>query len=178
MLENHLFKRNSKYVTQSRYGEMLSLAEGYTKSHSFRVSKVIRAPLAFVYEWCTDFRESDARITGSKVKRKILLKTPRLVIYVSSYKSRGKPMVGVNIVSLHPPKRWHLDFLGDEDDETGQYRLTKLGPRKTRLDMSFTEHYKIRGAPTKAQDMKHTGDIWDKYVSALDSEYARRNKNL
>jgi hypothetical protein len=155
------------------YEEMLNLPDSYTKSHSFRISKVIRAPLGFVYEWCTDYRESDTKITGSKAKRKILLKTSRFVIYTSSYKSRGKSMTGVNIVSLHPPKRWHLDFLGDEDDETGQYRLTSLGRRKTRLDMSFTEHYKIRGAPTKSQDMKHTNEIWEKYVSALEREYAR-----
>jgi hypothetical protein len=154
---------------------MFSLADSYTKTHSFRISKIIRAPLAFVYEWCTDFRESDSRITGSKVKRKILLKTGRLVMYTSSYRSRGKPMIGVNIVSLRPPKRWHLDFLGDEDDETGHYHLTRLGHGRTRLDMSFTEHYRIRRAPTKAQDMKHTNEIWDKYVSALEKEYARRD---
>ena len=110
-----------------------------------------------VHDWCTDYRESDPKITGSKAKRKMPSKeTRRHVIYVSAYRSGGKPKIGVNIVTLHPPKRWHLDFVGDEDDETGDYRLTRLGPRRTRLDMSFTEHFKIRNAPTKAEDLKHT----------------------
>ena len=155
---------------------MIGLADSYTKTHSYRVSKIIHAPLPFVYDWCTDYRESDPRITDSKAKRKMLLKTRRHVIYISSYRSGGKPKIGVNIVTLYPQKWWHLDFIGDEDDETGDYRLMRLGPRRTRLDMSFAEHFKIRNAPTKAQDLKHTHEIWDKYVSALERDYVRRNK--
>ncbi len=150
------------------------MADSYTKTHSFRVSKIIHAPLAFVYDWCTDYRESDPKITGSKAKRKILLKTVRRVVYTSAYKSGGKPKTAVDVITLYPPKWWHLDFIGDEDDETGDYKLTGLGPRKTRLDMSFIEHYKMRKPPTKAQDVKHTHEVWEKYAAALEREYARR----
>ena len=31
-----------------------------------RVSKTINAPLRYVYDWCTDYRETDPQITGSK----------------------------------------------------------------------------------------------------------------
>jgi hypothetical protein len=137
---------------------------------------MINAPLSFVYDWCTDYRESDPRIIGSKAKRKILLKTSRYVVYTSAYRSGGKPKAAVNMVTLCPRKCWHLDFIGDEDDETGDYRLTRLGPRKTRLDMNFTEHYKTREAPTRAEDLRHTHEVWNKYVSALESDYLRRNK--
>jgi hypothetical protein len=146
----------------------------YTKSHAFRVSKTINAPIRFVYQWCTDYRESDPKITGSGAKRKILLKTKHRVIYTSSYTSGGKPRSAVNVVTLYPSGAWHLDFIGDEDDETGEYVLTKLGPRKTRLGMRFTEHYKVRKAPTKAQDAKHTHEIWDRYIAALEKSYDRR----
>ena len=86
------------------------------------------------------------------------------MIYVSSYKSGGKPRNAVNVVTLYPLKAWHLDFIGDDGDEVGDYVLTRLGPQKTRLDMTFEEHYKMRRAPTKAQDLKHTNEVWDKYV--------------
>jgi hypothetical protein len=155
---------------------MLDLADRYMKTHSFRLSKTIHAPLPFVYDWCTDYRESDPKITKSKAKREILLKTKHRVIYTTAYKSGGRPKTAVNVVTLHPPKWWHLDFVGDEDEETGDYRLTKLGPRRTRLDMNFTEHYKIRAAPTKAQDLKHTHEVWDKYVAALEKDYTRKNR--
>ncbi len=146
----------------------------YTKTHAFHVSKIIDAPLRFVYDWCTDYRESDPKITGSKARRKVLLKTERRVIYTSAYRSGGKPRSAVNVITLYPPKAWHLDFIGDEDDETGDYMLTVLGPRRTKLNMIFVEHYKIRRAPTKAQDVKHTHEVWDKYVTALERDYARR----
>lgn len=136
------------------------------------VSKVINAPIRFVYSWCTDYRESDTKLTGSKAKRRILLKTEHRVIYVSSYRSGGKSRNAVNVVTLYPPRAWHLDFIGDDDDEVGDYVLTRLGPQKTRLDMTFEEHYKTRRAPTKAQDLKHTNEVWDKYVPALENDYA------
>jgi hypothetical protein len=146
----------------------------YTKSHSFHVSKIIHAPLRFVYDWCTDYRETDPRITGSKSRRRILMKTKHRIVYVVSYRSRGKTKSAVDVVTLHPPRAWHLDFVGDEDDETGDYVLSSLGPRKTRLDMTFMERYKIGSAPSKAQDVKHTREIWDKYAAALEKDYARK----
>ena len=154
---------------------MVNLARGmYTKSHTLNVSKTIRVPLRFVYDWCTDYRESDPKITGSKSKRKILLKNKHRVVYVVNYRSRGKSRSGVNVVTLYPPKAWHLDFTGDEDDEVGDYVLTSLGSRKTRLDMKFKEHYKISRAPTQAQDVKTIHELWDKYVAALERDYARK----
>jgi hypothetical protein len=101
------------------------------------------------------------------------MKTKHRVVYVTSYRSGGKSRSAVDVVTLHPPKAWHLDYVGDEDDETGDYVLSSLGRRKTRLDMRFKEHYKIRNAPSKAQDTKHIHELWDRYVDALEKDYAR-----
>jgi hypothetical protein len=151
--------------------------ETYTRTHTLHVSQIINAPARFVYGWCTDYRETDTKITGSKAKRKILLKSEHRVIYTSTYKSSGKLRSAVNVVTLHPPKAWHLDFIGDDDDEVGDYVLTKLAPHRTRLDMTFTEHYKTRNAPTKAQDLKQTREVWDKYTAALEKDYAIKRKS-
>jgi len=145
----------------------------YTKSHRFHVAKIFRAPFRFVYDWCTDYRETDPLITGSKSKRKILLRTKHRVVYTVGYRHEGEERSAVDVITLYPPKGWHLDFVGDEDDEEGDYILSSLGPRRTRLDMTFTEHYKIRGAPSKMEDTKQTHEVWDKYVAALEKDYAR-----
>jgi len=126
-----------------------------------------------VYRWCTDYRENDPRITGSKSTRKMLLKTKHRVVYVTRYRSNGESKSAVDVVTLHPPKGWHLDFVGDEDDETGDYVLSSLGPKKTRLDMTFTGRYKIRAAPSKAMDEKQVAEMWDKYAAALERDYSR-----
>jgi len=151
-----------------------------TESMVLHVSKTIRAPLPFVYDWCTDYRESGPGIgrfkgfTSSKSRRKILLKNKRRVVYLVNYKSRGKSRSAVDVVTLYPPKAWHLVFTGDEDDEIGDYVLTSLGPRKTRLDMKFKEHYKISRAPTQAQEVKTIHKVWNKVAFALERDYARK----
>ena len=106
----------------------------------------------------------------------MLLKTARRVVYASIYESNGKLRNAVNVVTLYPPRAWHLDFIGDEDDELADYLLTRLGPGRTRLDMKFEEHYKTRRAPSVAQDLKHTHQVWDRYVTALEKDYADQRK--
>ena len=141
---------------------------------TYRVSKIINAPLRFVYDWCTDLREDDYKMTGSKSRRTFLEKSGRLVVYAIRYPSRGKIKHAVNIVTLRPPRGWHLDSYGEEDNEFGDYLLTKLGPRRTRLDMVFTEHWKTASVPPKAEYVKDSIRIWDKYAAALEKDYARR----
>jgi len=144
---------------------------------TYHVTKVLNAPLKFAYRWCTDFRDSDPKITGSGNKRKILEKTKERVVYNSQftirYKHGGKTLNAVNIVTLHPPRSWHLDSRGDEDDEVGEYRLSRLGPSKTRLDMKFIERWKIRDYPPKAEYLKSIHAVWDKYAASLEKDYRR-----
>jgi len=99
------------------------------------------------------------------------MRTKHRVIYTEAYHSRGKHRIAVDVVTLYPPKGWHLDFVGDEDDEVGDYVLSSLGPRKSRLDMTFTEHYKVAYAPDRAQYASQVSRVWDKYVEALDKDY-------
>jgi hypothetical protein len=143
------------------------------RNHTYRVSRIINAPLKFVYNWCTDFREDDNKIGGSRTRRTILQKTKRRVIFMTTQQRRGKTISAVRIVTLHPPNSWHLDKVGMENDEIGDYRLRRLGPKKTRLDMKFKAKYKITHAPTKEKDTEQTNRVWDRYTAALEKDYAR-----
>jgi hypothetical protein len=145
------------------------------ETHTHHVSKIINAPLKFVFDWCTDFREDDNQIAGSDTQRKILQKTKRRVIYISTYERDGKTVSGVNIVTLKPPKAWYLEYVGEEEDEIGSYKLKRLGPGKTRLDMTFTEKYKTTNAPTIDEDKNHTEQMWNRYVTALESDFSHRH---
>ena len=144
-----------------------------TVSRTIRVSKIIHAPVRFVYNWCTDFRKDDNKLSGSKTRRIIVQKGKRRVIYISAFKWAGRSRYGVQIVTLRPPNRWHLDYAGEDADEVGEYQLTKLAPRRARLDMTFKERYKIRGAPTRKEETKQTNEVWDRYVAALERDYSR-----
>lgn len=137
-----------------------------------RVSKTINAPLRYVFRWCTDFRNDDPSITGSKSQRRILKKTEKMAVYAQIYQgSDGSQKVAVNMVTLGPPNSWHLDYFGEEDDETGEYKLKDLGGGKTRLDMVFKEKWKIEKPPSLEEQTRQTSEVWDKYASALEREY-------
>ena len=143
-----------------------------------KVSKTIDAPRRYVYDWCTDYRDTDPQITGSKSQRRVLEKTKKRAIYVQIYEGAdGKEKVAVDIVTLKPPSSWHLDYFGEEDDEIGEYRLTKLREGKTRLDMVFKEKWKdIARIPSIEEQIRSTNEVWDKYVAALEKEYKSRKK--
>ena len=144
----------------------------------YRISKILNAPLRFVYNWCTDFREDDYKMTGSKPRRTFLERSKKLVIYAIRYPSNGTTKHAVNIVTLHPPRAWHLDSYGQEDNEFGDYHLTELGARRTRLDMVFREEWKIAKIPPKAEYLKDINRIWDKYVAALERDYRKSEISL
>ena len=137
------------------------------------VSRVINAPISFVYGWCTDFREDDNRITGEKKRIAILERARNRFIMSVRYKSHGKAMHAARVVTLRPPYSWHLDWIGDEDNETGDYRLTRLGNRKTKLNVTFRVRNNIPTAPGSREWEKHANSVWDKYVSALERDYQK-----
>ena len=147
----------------------------YSKRHTYRVMKTIDAPLKFTYAWCTDYREDDNQITNSKARFTILQKTNRRVIYVRTKEQDGKSMIAVKMVTLSPPRAWYLDQVGEDEDAVGTYRLTRVGPEKTRLDMTFTEKYKTSDAPTKEEDKVNTAQMWDRYVAALEKDYTSKH---
>ena len=43
--------------------------------------------------------------------------------------------------------------------------------------MRFKERYKVRNAPSAAEDKKGTEELWDKYVAALERDYSRGRKS-
>ena len=146
----------------------------YFERHTYVVTKSINAPLKFTYAWCTDYREDDNRITGSKTETKILQRTNRRVILVRAREQNGKTMLSVKIIALHPPNAWYLDQVGEDEDVVGLYKLTRVGQKKTRLHMTFTEKYKILDAPTKEQDRIAINQMWEKYVVTLENDYASK----
>jgi hypothetical protein len=109
-----------------------------------------KAPIKFVYGWCTDYQESDPQIIGANYRRIILEKSKKKVVYASCKVGYdGSPKLAVRIVSLFPSKfSWHLDYIAEEDLETGEYRLTKLGKELTRLGMRFKNTWKNGSSPS------------------------------
>lgn len=141
---------------------------------TFKTTKIMNVPLKYAYAWCTDFRDDDSKITGSVRIRRVISRTKDRVIYGSSYPGRdGKATGSIYIVSLKPPDSWHMDRFG-EDMERGDYKLTSLGRKLTRLDITFNLKFKrgSRRGVNKEDLSKRSLERWNKYAAALESDYA------
>jgi len=137
-----------------------------------KVTKTINAPLRYVFNWCTDFRENDPDLTGSKGTRKILEKTKKRCVYAQlDPQADGSQKIGVDHVTLKAPSSWHLEYFGEDDNEIGEYKLTSLGKNKTKLTMVFKETWKTENVPTIEEQVASTSKTWDMFVSALEEEY-------
>lgn len=135
---------------------------------------MINAPAKYVYDWATDYTEEDTQITGGTDRRIILLKNKTKVIFASFKTGQdGQPKLAVRIVTLYPQRyAWHLDYFGEEDLETGEYKLVRLGRQKTRLDMSFNNKWKVGNGPSRKDHEDHMKEMWDKYAAALEADYS------
>ena len=138
---------------------------------TYKVSKTFKAPLEFVFDWCTDFREDDGQMTGSKTKRTFLEKTSKRIVWVVEYKEKGRSVEGVRVVWLHPPDSWSLDTCGDHR-EIGEYKLKRKSKNKTRLDMKFRYSYDGKEEVQDQEEWEEeTREMWDIYGRHLEKDY-------
>ncbi|HYA55838.1 MAG TPA: hypothetical protein VED22_03470 [Nitrososphaerales archaeon] len=137
---------------------------------TYKVSKTFKAPLAFCYAWCTDFRADDYKMTGSKTRRHFLEQSRRRFVWVATYKEGRRTVEGIRAVWLKAPDAWHLDTCGD-GREIGDYKLTPVG-RGTRLDMVFRVTYddpkKVEGVREWVRDTRRE---WDTFGRFLEADY-------
>jgi len=140
---------------------------------TYRVSKTFNAPLRFVYSWCTDYREDDMRMSGSRKKRRILDRTKKMVVWRVEGKEVKSEFDPIRAVWLRPPDSWHLECSGDET-EVGDYRLTSLGRERTRLDMTFrTTCYEPKDVVSREDYVHEAKAHWDAYGRHLEQDYRR-----
>jgi hypothetical protein len=153
-------KRNSNYVI---------LLKGPVNK-TYRLSQTFNAPLDFTFAWCTDFREDDNKMTGSKIRRKFLERSSRRFVWVTQNKVGRRTVEGIRAVWLRPPDAWHLDTCGD-GREIGDYKLTPVGKR-TRLDMVFQVTY---DDPDEAESVREwvagAKREWDAFRKYLEADY-------
>lgn len=145
------------------------MTKAYTKT--YRISETFKAPLDYVFSWCTDFREDDSKMVGGKTRRHFLEQSKDRVIWTVAYEEKGKKFEGFRVVWLKPPGAWKLDTCGDHR-ERGDYKLKALGKNKTRLDMVFKMSYDDKGeiVPKKEWE-RDVQKEWDTYAKFLEKDF-------
>lgn len=139
-----------------------------------RVSKVIAAPLDYVYAWCTDYRADDRKLSTAKPRprfRVVKLSPHRVLRIRLTPISRADPAVAVDVVRLDPPNAWHTDQIDEQDRETVDYKLTALGREKTQLELLVTERWVVPDYPSRSDVMRRVRNAWDRYGALIEARY-------
>jgi hypothetical protein len=142
----------------------------------YRITTVLRVPLAFAYRWCTDFRPDDARREGETYERRILERGPRRVVYEDLEATTAGWRWSRHVVTLRPPNRWHSDSVGNYRDVRLDYSLKALGPERTRFTLTWRRRpYPLGGRPPTRQTVeKGTFRAWRNFAQAMERDYRNR----
>ncbi len=139
----------------------------------YKISETFNAPRDFVFNWCTDFREDDYKMTGSTARRRFLERTKDRIVWVVNYRDGRRSVEGVRAVWLKPPNSWRFDTCGD-GREVGDYSLSELKNGKTRLDMVFRVTY---DDPSKVESQAEWTKVarrnWSTFAKFLEKDYRR-----
>ena len=142
----------------------------------YGITVIFDAPLAYVYRWCTDFSDEDPKIINAPYTRHVIEKTKSRSIWIQHYSRDGVEKEGVRIVTMTPPKSWHLESVNEELNRTGDYKLTPLGCGKTKLDIRLsTKYFTVEPEPAKKLT-EGLAEDWVKYKAALQKDYSTPKK--
>jgi hypothetical protein len=144
----------------------------------YRISVSFRAPVDFVFAWCTDYTPGDAALEKEKYQRKIIERTRRSVVFEDLEESRDGWDWSRALVSLYPPNRWHMDGIGNNRDVVADYALSRLPDGGTRLDLRWKRrpHEPEATRLSKAQREAASTQAWKRFASALERDYKQSGR--
>jgi hypothetical protein len=143
-------------------------------THTIRLSKRVNAPLKYVYDWCTDYRADDWRLSTRRPHSRFWVVRPsshRAIRIRSTPIGRRDPALAVDLVQLDPPRSWHTDQIDEDDRMSMDYRLTRLGPKLTRLDLLVTEYWISPKHPSRAELTQRVSATWSRLVGHVEKRY-------
>lgn len=140
---------------------------------TYLIRTTFRAPLSYVYRWCTDYTPEDPRLEGDDYVRKIVSRKGRTVVYEDLYDRPTGWMWSHQTVTLLPPNRWHAEAMGSHRDWSNDYTLRSLPEGRTEL--SFVGRRRPKGLglrnPPRADMERELRSAWKNFASALEKDY-------
>ncbi len=143
---------------------------------TYRISvvRVIGAPAAYVYDWCTDYRSDDWRVAkaGTHPRFRVLRLSPHRVLRIRrTPNGRADPDTAIDLVRLEPPHRWHTDQIDEEELETVDYRVVPLGRRRTRLEVTMTDRWMVPRHLSRSETRRRITGAWERYATFIEDQY-------
>ena len=144
------------------------------KGDEARVRAVFRVPLEFAFGWCTDYTPEDAALEGETYQRKIIERSKNRVIFEDLEESDSGWIWARDVVTLRPPKRWHMESVGSRRDVTADYVLTALPDGRTQLELVWWRRPRPPGKKIpRAEREKETALAWKRFAAAMERDYRK-----
>jgi len=138
----------------------------------FRILKIASVPARYAYDWLTDYRTDDGKFSKSRSRHRVIRVGKDRVIRIRTPDPKsGLHAVAVDVVRLSPPNRWHLDQVDEGDLETVDYRVSSLGPHRSRVVVDIVERWMISNYPDLAEVRQRADAVWSRLVAALELDY-------
>ena len=139
--------------------------------YEFRIQ--FRAPLPYVFAWCTDYTPDDPRLEGEEYTRRILRRTSRKAVYEDLYDEPDGWMWSHQEVDLHPPNHWHANAVGSHREWIIDYRLSAKKDGSTELWFRGRRRATALAGknPPKARLERELLLMWKNFARALERDY-------
>jgi hypothetical protein len=141
---------------------------------SVRVSLVIAAPSRYVYDWCTDYRSDDGRLSKARPRPsfRVIRISPRRVVRIRVARGSGRdPALTVERIRLNPPRSWHQDQIDETDEQSVDYRVTAVGRARTRFQLLSTERWLTPDFPSREALRAQITTTWTRFAEAIEADY-------
>ncbi|MCI4326623.1 MAG: hypothetical protein L3K16_03180 [Thermoplasmata archaeon] len=139
-----------------------------------RVSLVIQAPSRYVYDWCTDYRSDDGRLSNARPRPRfrVIRISPRRLVRIRVSRGSGRdPAFTVEAIRLNPPHAWHQDQIDETDHQSVDYRVSSAGRARTRFQLLSTERWVTPEFPTPEALRAQIGRTWTRFAAAIEADY-------
>lgn len=142
----------------------------------FHVVATFRAPIDFVYRWCTDYSPVDPTLEGEEFERKVLERGPRKAVFEDLEEDAKGWLWSRSEVRLHPPRRWELLERGNRSEAAATYALRELSDGRVRLDLRWRRRDLVPYATKiSAQERERRATLnWRRFSAALERDYRTR----
>ena len=141
----------------------------------YEIRTTFRAPVDFVYRWCTDYTVDDARYEKDEYERWVVRRSSRKVVFEDLSKEKDGWVWSHHEVRLDPPLRWHSDSVGSHRAYSLDYRLRALPGHRTELTLRARRRpYGVGGKnPAKGPWEANVRKLWRSFGHVLERDYQR-----
>lgn len=103
------------------------------KGQSYGFRATFRAPVPFVFKWCTDYSSEDPQLEGAEFERRVIGRTRGTVTFEDLQTTKDGWVWSRNVVTLQPPNRWRARMEGNRRRWLAYYTLRALNDGRTEL---------------------------------------------